>query len=174
MCKANSCVRVPRRPATTARHYNAAIQANGLVRLDAPRSRESTLQCASVPTGTRICRSGKNDALGYVVDFRHSFRRRTRVTPQSAQGNFRQDMGRFNLSAQWRSHCRAGAGRRRMESITFVLGLLVLAGWPALGLWVICSASNLSRLLIPTLGDADSSGVTVAILPHKQIFEIKE
>ncbi len=25
-----------------------------------------------------------------------------------------------------------------------------------------------------TLGDADSSGVTVAILPHKQIFEIKE
>lgn len=36
-----------------------------------------------------------------------------------------------------------------MESITFVLGLLVLAGWPALGLWVICSASNLSRLLIP-------------------------
>ncbi len=81
LCKANSCVRVPRRPATTARHYNAAIQANGLVRLDAPRSRESTLQCASVPTGTRICRSGKNDALGYVVDFRHSFRRRTRVTP---------------------------------------------------------------------------------------------
>ncbi len=65
----------------SAKETGNKARANGLVRLDAPRSRESTLQCASVPTGTRICRSGKNDALGYVVDFRHSFRRRTRVTP---------------------------------------------------------------------------------------------